>query len=122
MCCAHAHIFPQVQGRVGAGPTKGLGYGRMQVGSEVIQLMPAHNEETVYSDEMLLANMDWAGLSGRCCCRGLFMARAMNMRKMRPGAIQIACRRWRIWIRGARICERSGRARLILRRSKWSAR
>lgn len=69
---AHAHIFPQVQGRVGAGPTKGLGYGRMQVGSEVIQLMPAHNEETVYSDEMLLANMDWAGVERAVLLQGAF--------------------------------------------------
>ena len=59
---AHAHIFPQIHGQVGSGPTKGLGYGRMLVGSDEIQLMPAHNEETIYSAEMLLANMDWAGV------------------------------------------------------------
>lgn len=69
---AHAHIFPQIQGQVGSGPTKGLGYGRMLVGSDEIQLMPAHNEETVYSAEMLLANMDWAGVERAVLLQGPF--------------------------------------------------
>ncbi len=69
---AHAHIFPKVRGEVGAGPTKGLGYGRMQVGFDQIQLMPAHNKETVYSAEMLLANMDWAGVERAVLLQGPF--------------------------------------------------
>ena len=69
---AHAHIFPHIQGQVGSGQTKGLGYGRMLVGSDEIQLMPAHNEETVYSAEMLLANMDWAGVERAVLLQGPF--------------------------------------------------
>ena len=69
---AHAHIFPHIQGQVGSGPTKGLGYGRMLVGSDEIQLMPAHNEETIYSAEMLLANMDWAGVERAVLLQGPF--------------------------------------------------
>ena len=69
---AHAHIFPRVQGRIAAGPTRGLGYGRIQVGPETIQLMPAHNEATVYSAEMLMANMDWAGVERSVLLQGPF--------------------------------------------------
>ena len=69
---AHAHIFPKVQGQVGAGPTRDLGYGRIRVGDSEIQLMPAHNEETVYSAEMLLANMDWAGVERTVLLQGTF--------------------------------------------------
>ena len=69
---AHAHVFPKVQGQIGAGPTRGLGYGRIQVGSEEIQLMPAHNEETVYTGEMMVANMDWAGVERAVLLQGTF--------------------------------------------------
>ncbi len=69
---AHAHVFPKVQGQIGAGPTRGLGYGRIQVGSEEIQLMPAHNEETVYPGEMMVANMDWAGVERAVLLQGSF--------------------------------------------------
>ena len=69
---AHAHVFPNVQGKIGAGPTRGLGYGRIQVGSEEIQLMPAHNEETVYTGEMMVANMDWAQVERAVLLQGTF--------------------------------------------------
>lgn len=59
---AHTHIFPQVQGLTAAGPTRGLGYGRVAMGSEHIQLMPPLCETTLHTPEMLLAHMDWAGV------------------------------------------------------------
>ena len=58
----HSHIFPRVHGQVGTGPTRGLGYGRIIFGDEEVQLMPPYSEEMVYTGEMLVANMDWAGV------------------------------------------------------------
>ena len=58
----HSHIFPEVRGQVGTGPTRSLGYGRIQFGDSECQLMPPYNEHTVYTAKMLVANMDWAGV------------------------------------------------------------
>ena len=57
---AHNHIFPEVCGSVGAGPTRGLGYGRIAVGEKEIQLLPPYGEKTAFTPDMLVANMDWA--------------------------------------------------------------
>ena len=38
---------------VAAGPTRGLGYGRIAVGTEERQLLPPYNESTVFTPEML---------------------------------------------------------------------
>ena len=59
---AHSHIFPAVNGRIGTGPTRSLGYGRIQFGDRETQLMPPYNDRTEYTPEMLVANMDWAGV------------------------------------------------------------
>ncbi len=69
---AHSHIFPQVQGSTGRGPTRGLGYGRIAVGDEETQLLPPYNETTVFTPEMLLANMDWAGVAKAVLLQGPF--------------------------------------------------
>ena len=69
---AHAHIFPAVQGLTGTGPTRGLGYGRIAVGDEETQLLPPYNETTVFTPEMLLANMDWAGVTKAVLLQGPF--------------------------------------------------
>jgi predicted TIM-barrel fold metal-dependent hydrolase len=58
----HSHIFPRVHGQIGTGPTRGLGYGRILFGDKEVQLMPPYSAETVYTDQMLVANMDWAGV------------------------------------------------------------
>ncbi len=58
----HSHIFPEVNGLIGTGPTRGLGYGRILFGDQETQLMPPYNEKTEYTSEMLVANMDWAGV------------------------------------------------------------
>ncbi|HHZ89181.1 TPA: hypothetical protein EYN98_17655 [Candidatus Poribacteria bacterium] len=54
---AHAHIFPHVQGINTDGPTRGAGYGRIWVGDQQVQLMPALNEETKFASEMLIAGL-----------------------------------------------------------------
>jgi predicted TIM-barrel fold metal-dependent hydrolase len=69
---AHSHIFPQVRGLVADGPTRGLGYGRIAVGGNEEQLMPPYNEKTIYTPEMLLANMDWAGVDKAMLLQGTF--------------------------------------------------
>ena len=69
---AHSHIFPEVQGATGSGPSRGLGYGRIAVGDEETQLLPPYNETTVFTPEMLLANMDWAGVDRAVLLQGPF--------------------------------------------------
>ena len=69
---AHSHIFPQVQGSTGRGPIRGSGYGRIVVGEEETQLLPPYNETTVFTPEMLLANMDWAGVTKAVLLQGPF--------------------------------------------------
>ncbi|NLG27122.1 MAG: amidohydrolase [Chloroflexi bacterium] len=68
----HAHIFPAVAGQVGAGPTRGLGYGRIRVGDRVEQLMPPCGARTVFSAETLMASMDWAGVDRAVLLQGTF--------------------------------------------------
>lgn len=69
---AHAHIFPQVQGRNAAGPTRGVGYGRIQIGEEVIQHFPPFCAETIFTPEMLIAHLDWAGVDKAVLLQGPF--------------------------------------------------
>lgn len=69
---AHAHIFPQVQGLNAAGPTRGAGYGRIAIGGQVIQLLPPFCAETVFTPEMLIAHMDWAGVDKAVLLQGPF--------------------------------------------------
>ena len=58
---AHAHVFPKIHGRVAAGPTRGLRYGQIKVGTETLRLLPPFGEKIVFTPEMLIAHMDWAG-------------------------------------------------------------
>ena len=69
---AHAHIFPRVEGVVGRGATRGAGYGRVAVGAETQQLLPPYNPETAFTPEMLVANMDWAGVRLAVLLQGSF--------------------------------------------------
>ena len=69
---AHAHIFPQIHGLTGTGPTRDLGYGRVAQGSEKIQLLPPYFEKTIFTPEMLIANMDWAGVDKAILLQGPF--------------------------------------------------
>lgn len=69
---AHAHIFPKVQGLIAAGQTRGLGYGRVTVGNEEIQIMPPLSEKTIHTPEMLLSHMRWAGVDKAVLLQGPF--------------------------------------------------
>ena len=69
---AHAHIFPEVRGAIGDGLTRGLGYGRIAVGETEIQLLPPYGEKTVFTAEMMLTNMDWAGVDKAVLLQGPF--------------------------------------------------
>ncbi len=69
---AHAHIFARVQGRVAAGPTHGLGYGRVSFGGAQIQALPPLAEATAFGAEMLLAHLDWAGVERAVLLQGPF--------------------------------------------------
>jgi len=69
---AHAHIFSQIHGMTGTGPTRDLGYGRVAQGSEKIQLLPQFFEKTIFTPEALIANMDWAGVDKAILLQGPF--------------------------------------------------
>ncbi len=69
---AHAHIFPAIQGRIGSGETTGIGYGRAQVGFAIEQILPPYNEHTLFTPEMLIANLDWAGVDKAVLLQGSF--------------------------------------------------
>ena len=69
---AHVHIFPVVDGCVGAGPTRSTGFGRATIGDEEIQIIPPFNEKTEHTVEMLIAHMDWAGVDRAMLLQGPF--------------------------------------------------
>lgn len=59
---AHVHLFPAVAGRLGAGLTRGTGYGSFATGDREEVLLPPFNEDTRFTPAMLIAHMDWAGV------------------------------------------------------------
>lgn len=72
MVDAHAHIFPLVNGAVMAGPTSDLGYGSVRVGQDAARILPPYNERTTFTPDMLLANLDWAGVGKAVLLQGPF--------------------------------------------------
>ena len=69
---AHSHVFPEPRGQVREGPTRDGGYGRMRVGGRLMQLMPPLNRRTEFTVEMLLANLDWAGVDAAVLLQGTY--------------------------------------------------
>jgi len=75
---AHAHICPRVCGRIAAGATRGVGYGRVSIESDVggasavIQAWPPLCADTRHTPEMLLAHMDWVGVDRAVLLQGPF--------------------------------------------------
>ena len=70
---AHAHIMRRVHGSIGAGETRSLPYGRLQVGeSRIARLLPPFNRVTSFPPEMLLEQMDWAGVDKAVLLQGSF--------------------------------------------------
>ena len=69
---AHAHVFPTVAGRTGSGPTRSLTLGRIRHGDREEQLLSVQNLDSRYPVEMLLANMDAAGIKRAMLQQGPF--------------------------------------------------
>jgi predicted TIM-barrel fold metal-dependent hydrolase len=69
---AHAHIFEQIHGRIGAGVTIGVGYGRATIGPNLAQVLPPASERTAHTCEMLMAHMEWAGVDKVVLLQGPF--------------------------------------------------
>lgn len=61
---AHVHLWKRQQGRVNGRPVIGVGQGRSDFGGEVRQMMPPYMDDNANTAERLLANMDYAGVSG----------------------------------------------------------
>ena len=59
---AHAHVLSEVKGQTGRGLTRSLAYGKVQWGDQVIRLLPPTSLTTSFPPEVLLENMDWAGV------------------------------------------------------------
>jgi predicted TIM-barrel fold metal-dependent hydrolase len=70
---AHAHVFERIHGHLAQGEVIGIGYGRVRVGmNEIIQVLPPLCEATRLTPEMLLRNMDLAGVERTVLLQGNF--------------------------------------------------
>ena len=69
---AHSHVFQTVNGTVSEGTVRELGYGRIAIGERTLQLLPPFNERTAYTAEMLIAQMDWAGVDRAYLLQGTY--------------------------------------------------
>lgn len=69
---AHAHVFREIQGRIGTGITRGRPYGRVAVGNDEIQALPPLAETTSFTYEKLIAHLDWAGVDQAVLLQGSF--------------------------------------------------
>lgn len=61
---AHVHLWETQQGRVNGLPVYDLGGGKSQFGKELRQMLPPYLTDGKNTAERLLANMDYAGVSG----------------------------------------------------------
>ena len=61
---AHAHLWKKQQGRVNGKAVYDIGGGKSDFGGEIRQMMPPYLTDGVNSVERLIANMDYAGVSG----------------------------------------------------------
>lgn len=61
---AHAHLWKKQQGTVNGKPVYDIGRGRSDFGGEIKQMMPPYMTDGENNIERLIANMDYAGVSG----------------------------------------------------------
>lgn len=61
---AHAHLWNPQHGKVNGGPVQDIGGGRSIFGDEIRQMMPPYITDGINSAQRLIANMDYAGVSG----------------------------------------------------------
>ena len=70
---AHAHIFPTVNGRIGDGETRSIGYGKMRIGTDQEErVLPPVAIETTFPPEVLIEYMNWAGIDRTVLLQGTF--------------------------------------------------
>lgn len=70
---AHAHIFPEVRGRIKDGITRSAGYGKIRVGTDqILRVLPPTAIETVHPPEVLIEHMDWVGVDKTVLLQGAF--------------------------------------------------
>lgn len=73
---AHAHIAREVRGQTATGSTRSLDYGKVSWGEQEIRLVPPVPGKTSYPAEVLLENMDWAGVDKAVLLQGPFYGEA----------------------------------------------
>lgn len=61
---AHVHLWKKQSGQVNGKPVFSIGNGKSNFGGEVRQMMPPYMTDGKNTAERLLANMDYAGVSG----------------------------------------------------------
>ncbi len=61
---AHAHLWKKQKGIVNGKPVFDIGGGKSDFGGEIRQMIPPYLTDGVNSAERLIANMDYAGVSG----------------------------------------------------------
>lgn len=61
---AHVHLWKKQQGIVNGKPVVDIGRGRSDFGGEIRQMLPPYMTDGENTDERLIANMDYAGVSG----------------------------------------------------------
>ncbi len=60
----HVHLWEKQQGMVDGKPVFDVGGGKSNFGGEIRQMMPAYMDDGKNTAERLIANMDYAGVSG----------------------------------------------------------
>ena len=61
---AHAHLWDRQHGMVDGRPVVPVGNGKSDFGGAIRQMMPPDMDDNRCSVERLMANMDYAGVSG----------------------------------------------------------
>ena len=69
---AHTHVFRALRGMIAAGPVTARAYGRVCAGDEEVQMLPPTCEMTTFPPEVLVAEMDRAGVDKAILLQGPF--------------------------------------------------
>jgi predicted TIM-barrel fold metal-dependent hydrolase len=69
---AHTHVFRELLGRIAAGPVRARSFGRITMGEREEQMLPPLCRETAFPPEVLMAQMDWAGVDKAVLLQGPF--------------------------------------------------
>jgi hypothetical protein len=69
----HAHVLQRLHGHIGRGRTRGAGYGRAIIGGGApVQHVTPFRRETTFPPDVLIAQMDWAGVDKAVLLQGSF--------------------------------------------------